>query len=206
QRDHEGGRPRPHGGDVGQVRGDRSAADVGGAGPVPPEVPAVHEHVRGDDHPAVGRGQQRRVVAGPEQYQRLPAGGHRRTARLRRQPGGDAGDQSELADRGDTHAGSWVPEGRPYGSFAGCRGGGGRRRVVLQAYILIQTEVGRARDVAAAISGIDGVVRVDPVTGPYDVIVLCEARNVDELGKLIVSKVQMVPGITRTLTCSVVHL
>lgn len=77
---------------------------------------------------------------------------------------------------------------------------------MLQAYILIQTEVGRARDVAAAISGIDGVVRVDPVTGPYDVIVLSEARNVDELGKLIVSKVQMVPGITRTLTCSVVHL
>jgi DNA-binding Lrp family transcriptional regulator len=77
---------------------------------------------------------------------------------------------------------------------------------VLQAYILIQTEVGKARDVAAAISEIDGVVRVDPVTGPYDVIVLSEARNVDELGKLIVSQVQLVPGITRTLTCSVVHL
>jgi DNA-binding Lrp family transcriptional regulator len=77
---------------------------------------------------------------------------------------------------------------------------------VLQAYILIQTEVGKARDVAAAISEIDGVVRVDPVTGPYDVIVLSEARNVDELGKLIVSQVQLVSGITRTLTCSVVHL
>lgn len=77
---------------------------------------------------------------------------------------------------------------------------------MLQAYILIQTEVGKARDVAAAISEIDGVVRVDPVTGPYDVIVLSEARNVDELGKLIVSQVQLVPGITRTLTCSVVHL
>lgn len=77
---------------------------------------------------------------------------------------------------------------------------------MLQAYILIQTEVGKARDVAAAISEIDGVVRVDPVTGPYDVIVLSEARNVDELGKLIVSQVQLVSGITRTLTCSVVHL
>jgi DNA-binding Lrp family transcriptional regulator len=77
---------------------------------------------------------------------------------------------------------------------------------VVQAYILIQTEVGKARDVAAAISEIDGVVRVDPVTGPYDVIVLSEARNVDELGKMIVSQVQLVSGITRTLTCSVVHL
>jgi hypothetical protein len=50
------------------------------------------------------------------------------------------------------------------------------------------------------------VVRVDAVTGPYDVVVLTEAHNVDELGRLIVSKVQYVPGITRTLTCSVVNL
>jgi DNA-binding Lrp family transcriptional regulator len=77
---------------------------------------------------------------------------------------------------------------------------------VVQAYILIQTEVGRARDVAAAISELTGVARVDAVTGPYDVIVLTEAGNVDELGKMIVSQVQLVPGITRTLTCSVVHL
>jgi DNA-binding Lrp family transcriptional regulator len=78
--------------------------------------------------------------------------------------------------------------------------------VVVQAYILVQTEVGRARDVAAAIRDIAGVVRVDAVTGPYDVVVLTEARSVDELGKMIVSNVQLVPGITRTITCSVVHL
>ncbi|MEU4568425.1 AsnC family transcriptional regulator [Micromonospora echinospora] len=77
---------------------------------------------------------------------------------------------------------------------------------MVQAYILIQTEVGRARDVAGVIADLAGVVRVDAVTGPYDVVVLTEANNVDELGKLIVSKVQMVPGITRTLTCSVVRL
>ncbi|MFY1690668.1 Lrp/AsnC ligand binding domain-containing protein [Plantactinospora sp. WMMB782] len=77
---------------------------------------------------------------------------------------------------------------------------------MVQAYILIQTEVGRARDVAAHISDIPGVVRVDAVTGPYDVVVLTEAHTVDELGNMIVSKVQLVPGITRTLTCSVVRL
>ncbi len=77
---------------------------------------------------------------------------------------------------------------------------------MVQAYILIQTEVGRARDVAAEIQKISGVVRVDAVTGPYDVVVLAEAHNVDELGKMIVSRVQLVTGITRTLTCSVVHL
>ncbi|MBU8859355.1 MULTISPECIES: Lrp/AsnC ligand binding domain-containing protein [unclassified Micromonospora] len=77
---------------------------------------------------------------------------------------------------------------------------------MVQAYILIQTEVGRARDVAGQIADLAGVVRVDAVTGPYDVVVLTEANTVDELGKLIVSNVQMVPGITRTLTCSVVRL
>jgi DNA-binding Lrp family transcriptional regulator len=77
---------------------------------------------------------------------------------------------------------------------------------VVQAYILIQTEVGKAREVAGEISTIAGVVRVDAVTGPYDVVVLTEARNVDELGKMVVSKVQSVAGITRTVTCSVVHL
>ena len=77
---------------------------------------------------------------------------------------------------------------------------------MVQAYILIQTEVGKAREVADAITGVTGVVRVDAVTGPYDVVVLAESATVDELGRMIVSRVQMVPGITRTLTCSVVNL
>ncbi|MFX0593588.1 Lrp/AsnC family transcriptional regulator [Melissospora conviva] len=77
---------------------------------------------------------------------------------------------------------------------------------MVQAYILIQTEVGKAREVAGEIAELPGIVRVDAVTGPYDVVVLTEARTVDELGNLIVSKVQLVPGITRTLTCSVVRL
>ena len=77
---------------------------------------------------------------------------------------------------------------------------------MVQAYILIQTEVGKARDVATAIRELEGVARVDAVTGPYDVVVLTEANSVDELGAMIVSKVQLIPGITRTLTCSVVHL
>jgi DNA-binding Lrp family transcriptional regulator len=78
--------------------------------------------------------------------------------------------------------------------------------VVVQAYILIQTEVGKAADVATAIAQIPGVTMAEDVTGPYDVIVRAEAQGVDELGKLVVAKVQGVPGITRTLTCPVVHL
>jgi DNA-binding Lrp family transcriptional regulator len=77
---------------------------------------------------------------------------------------------------------------------------------MVQAYILIQTEVGKAADVAREIAEIDGVTTAEDVTGPYDVIVRAEARNVDELGKLVVARVQAVEGITRTLTCPVVHI
>jgi len=77
---------------------------------------------------------------------------------------------------------------------------------VVQAYILIQTEVGKAANVASQIAQIKGVTLAEDVTGPYDVIVRAEARTVDELGKLVVAKIQAVEGITRTLTCPVVHL
>ena len=77
---------------------------------------------------------------------------------------------------------------------------------MVTAYILIQTEVGKAAQVAEEVGDIDGVVSAEDVTGPYDVIVRAEARNVDDLGKLVVARVQAVDGITRTLTCPVVHL
>jgi DNA-binding Lrp family transcriptional regulator len=77
---------------------------------------------------------------------------------------------------------------------------------VVTAYILIQTEVGKAAKVARDILGITGVQQAQAVTGPYDVIVRAEARNIDELGKLVVARVQAVDGITRTLTCPVVRL
>ncbi len=76
----------------------------------------------------------------------------------------------------------------------------------VNAYILIQTEVGKAAAVASEIAELAGVTNAEDVTGPYDVIVRAEAENVDELGKLVVAKVQAVDGITRTLTCPVVHL
>ncbi|MCX4627332.1 MULTISPECIES: Lrp/AsnC ligand binding domain-containing protein [unclassified Streptomyces] len=77
---------------------------------------------------------------------------------------------------------------------------------MVQAYILIQTEVGKASSVAQSISEIAGVIQAEDVTGPYDVIVRAEADTVDELGRMVVAKVQQVEGITRTLTCPVVHL
>jgi len=74
------------------------------------------------------------------------------------------------------------------------------------AYVLIQTDVGRAEKVATAARDIPGVVAADNVAGPYDVIVKTEADTLDELGQLVVSAIQKVEGITRTFTCPIVNL
>ena len=77
---------------------------------------------------------------------------------------------------------------------------------MVTAYILVQTEVGKAAQVAKDILDITGVQEAQAVTGPYDVIVRAQAQNIDELGQLVVARVQAVNGITRTLTCPVVRL
>jgi DNA-binding Lrp family transcriptional regulator len=76
----------------------------------------------------------------------------------------------------------------------------------VNAYILIQTEVGRANDVVIASRAVPGVTDAQEVTGPYDVIVRCSGASLDELGGLVVGAIQKVPGITRTLTCPVVNV
>ena len=76
----------------------------------------------------------------------------------------------------------------------------------VQAYVLVQTSVGKAASVVQAIREIEGISIADYVTGPYDVIVRAEADTVDELGRLVVARVQSVDGITRTLTCPVVNI
>lgn len=78
--------------------------------------------------------------------------------------------------------------------------------MTVSAYVLIQTEVGKAAGVASAVAGLAGVTSAETVTGPYDAIVRVEGETMDEVAKTVVSRVQMVDGITRTLTCEVVHL
>ncbi len=78
--------------------------------------------------------------------------------------------------------------------------------MAVSAYVLIQAEVGKSAQVAQEIGQIEGVVSAENVTGPYDVIVRADAETVDELGRMVVSKMQLIDGITRTTTCQVVHL
>jgi DNA-binding Lrp family transcriptional regulator len=73
------------------------------------------------------------------------------------------------------------------------------------AYILVQTDVGVTGDVAGEIASVKGVVSAEAVTGPYDVIARAEANSLDELGGLVIQRIQSVEGVTRTLTCPVLH-
>jgi len=77
---------------------------------------------------------------------------------------------------------------------------------MVEAYVLIHAEGGRSAAVADAVRKIPGIRVADVVTGPYDVVVRAEAADIDGLAKLIVAKVQAVVGVTRTLTCPVLHL
>jgi DNA-binding Lrp family transcriptional regulator len=77
---------------------------------------------------------------------------------------------------------------------------------MIKGYILIQTQVGKAHDVAAEVGRMKGILAAEGVTGPYDVIAEAEASDLDELSRLVVLRVQEVDGVTRTLTCPVVHL
>jgi DNA-binding Lrp family transcriptional regulator len=77
---------------------------------------------------------------------------------------------------------------------------------MVSAYILVQTEVGKASQVTDQIKAIPGITLADGVTGPYDVIARAEADDLDGLAKTIVMPMQEIEGITRTLTCPVLTL
>jgi len=70
---------------------------------------------------------------------------------------------------------------------------------MVTAYILVQTDMDKSAEVAEAIGALDGVVHADVVTGPYDVIVRAQAETMDDLGKLVIGRMQMIAGITRRL-------
>ena len=77
---------------------------------------------------------------------------------------------------------------------------------MLSAYVLIQAEVGKVAHVAHALSDLDGVQSAEDITGPYDVIARIQAPGLDQLGRLVASRIQLIDGVTRTLTCTVLHM
>ena len=70
-----------------------------------------------------------------------------------------------------------------------------------KAFVLVETVVGRTKEVVSAIKQFKQVKSVDTVTGPYDIIAIVEAENLNEIGDLITGKIHPIPGISRTVTC-----
>ena len=70
-----------------------------------------------------------------------------------------------------------------------------------KAYVLIETAVGKTRDVMAALSGVAGMDAVDAVTGPYDIIAVISASDLNSVGEIVTDKVHTIGGVNRTVTC-----
>ncbi len=70
-----------------------------------------------------------------------------------------------------------------------------------KAFVLIETAVGKNKEVVAALSRLEGMKSVDVVTGPYDVIAVIEGVNLNAIGDLVTGKIHPITGISRTVTC-----
>ena len=70
-----------------------------------------------------------------------------------------------------------------------------------KAYVLIETSVGKTKDVSAALSALPSITGVDAVTGPYDIIAMVDATDLTAIGDLVTSKIHTINGIVRTVTC-----
>ncbi|MEE9324578.1 MAG: Lrp/AsnC ligand binding domain-containing protein [Dehalococcoidia bacterium] len=70
-----------------------------------------------------------------------------------------------------------------------------------KAFVLIETAVGKTREVSNALQNVEGMKSVDAVTGPYDIIAIMEADDLNTIGNAVTSKVHTVNGVVRTVTC-----
>lgn len=72
-----------------------------------------------------------------------------------------------------------------------------------RAYVFIETDVGKAKDVVGALRKVEGMKSVDLVTGPYDIIIVMEGKNADAIGQTVTTKIHQISGVSRTLICLV---
>jgi len=70
-----------------------------------------------------------------------------------------------------------------------------------KAYVLIETNVGKTNEVVEAIRCLKGLLSVDSVTGPYDIIAIVEGVNLNAIGEIVTAKLHPIDGISRTVTC-----
>jgi len=77
----------------------------------------------------------------------------------------------------------------------------GVNSMAAKAFVLIETAVGRSKEVMTALRKLEGVNSVDTVTGPYDIIAIVERETLNDIGDLVTGKIHPIAGISRTVTC-----
>ena len=70
-----------------------------------------------------------------------------------------------------------------------------------KAYVLIETNIGQTKEIVKELLKVKNVINVDPVTGPYDIIAIIQAKNLEDAGKIVTDKIHNIPGMIRTITC-----
>ena len=75
-----------------------------------------------------------------------------------------------------------------------------------KAYVLVEVAVGKTKDVITALQQVDGVMSVEAVTGPYDVIAVVEGKDINSVGDLVTKGVHSIDGVSRTVTCLAMKL
>jgi DNA-binding Lrp family transcriptional regulator len=70
-----------------------------------------------------------------------------------------------------------------------------------RAYIFVETAVGKTIDVLEHLRNIPSISSVDAVTGPYDIIAILEADNLNSVGDLVTGEIHTISGVIRTITC-----
>ena len=77
---------------------------------------------------------------------------------------------------------------------------------MVQAYVLITAAIGKVRQVSKELEGLRGVRSVHVVTGPYDIIMFVEAKDLSTLTNMIVEGTHKIKGVVDTNTAIVVEL
>jgi DNA-binding Lrp family transcriptional regulator len=70
----------------------------------------------------------------------------------------------------------------------------------MRAYVVITVGPGKARDVAKAVAGLQGVKMANACWGSPDVFAVVEVTEQKDLNKLVMDKIQSIEGVGRTET------
>ena len=76
-----------------------------------------------------------------------------------------------------------------------------KEKMATRAYLLVETAVGKTRDVAMTLRNLENVESVDVVTGPYDIIAVVSAEDMSVVGNVVTDNIHTVTGVVRTVTC-----